>query len=85
MKGNKAIATILLIMFSLGLNAQTNPLGLEDLKQLAFENNIDLKIHQLQSNKASQEASAASTVSATQFSYNYFNDNVVCILFTDQS
>jgi len=45
-KGN-TIVTMLLLFFSIGISAQTNPLSLEELKTIAIENNTILKASEL--------------------------------------
>jgi len=70
------VISIILILFSLGVNAQNNPLSLNELKQLAYKNNSNLKVLKLQTEKAEFIAKSKSKFNNTEFSYNYFNDKI---------
>ncbi len=70
------VVTILFLMISFGLNAQNKPLSLNELKQLAYENNSNLTALKLQTDKAKFIAKAGSNFDNTEFSYHYFNDKI---------
>ncbi len=70
------VITGLLILFSLGINAQTPTLGLEELQVLAFENNANLKASTLQTEKASALISSSLNFDKTEVYYSYDENNV---------
>ena len=70
------VITIFLLLFSLGLSAQNNPLNLEELKQLSYTNNGSLKSLELQTKKAEFIANTPNDYGNTQFTYNWFNDKI---------
>jgi cobalt-zinc-cadmium resistance protein CzcA len=77
LKNKKEITvTILLFLFSIGINAQIKPLSLSELKQLVYDNNINLKALNLEKNKAEFISRTPNNYENTQFTYNYFNDKI---------
>ena len=74
-KGGKVI-TILIIMLSLGVNAQNAPLSLAELKQVAYTNNAQLKAVELKVKQAEVLAKAPSKIEKTELNYNYENDKI---------
>ncbi|HIP27474.1 MAG TPA: CusA/CzcA family heavy metal efflux RND transporter, partial [Flavobacteriaceae bacterium] len=71
-----AVITILLLFFSLGINAQNKPLLLDEIKQLAYANNKALRILTLSKEKAEFVANAPNNFKSTTISYQYFNDKI---------
>lgn len=55
----EAVVSIVFLLFSFGINAQIKPLNLEELKQLAFNNNAQLKASSLQVSRANALVSSA--------------------------
>ncbi|MEE9348851.1 MAG: CusA/CzcA family heavy metal efflux RND transporter [Flavobacteriaceae bacterium] len=76
LKGEKAVITVLILIFTMGLNAQTKKLSLIELKQLTFENNSNLKALKLKTDKAIVIANAPNEFGNTNFTYNWFNDKI---------
>ena len=71
-----AVITVLLLLFSLGINAQKKPLLLDEIKQLAYANNKALRILTLSKEKAELVANAPNNFKSTTISYQYFNDKI---------
>ncbi len=74
-KGTKIIS-LFLLLFSLGLQAQNKPLNLQELKQLAYKNNKNLKALELTINQKEILANASVNLANTQVYYNYNNDKI---------
>ncbi len=69
-----AIISIVFILFSLGMNAQTNPLSLEELKRMALENNATMKSSILNVTKAEALVKTAYNFDKTQIYFEREND-----------
>ena len=77
LKGKKGkVIGIILILFSLGLQAQNQSLSLDDLKQLAYKNNKLLKTKQLFIEQNKTLAEAPNNFDKTQLFYQYEKDRV---------
>ena len=77
LKNKKSVVIpIFVLCISLGSFAQTNPLNLEDLKQLAFKNNASLKALQLETNRTELLANASNSFAKTEVSYEHLNDKI---------
>lgn len=77
LKGKKGkVIGIILILFSLGLQAQNQPLSLDDLKQLAYKNNKLLKTKQLFIEQNKILAKAPNSIDKTQLFYQYEKDRL---------
>ncbi|MCF6307052.1 MAG: CusA/CzcA family heavy metal efflux RND transporter [Flavobacteriaceae bacterium] len=70
------VVTTILVLFTLGINAQTPTLGLEELKQLAFENNTSLKVAALKAEKANALISSSLNFDKTEVYYSYDENNI---------
>ena len=76
LKNKSKVISIVLLLFSIGLNSQNKPLNLEEIKQLAYQNNADLQSLTLQINQAEILAKAKSDLGETTIFYNYENDKI---------
>jgi cobalt-zinc-cadmium resistance protein CzcA len=74
-KGGKVIS-IFVLLVTLGLNAQNNPLKLNELKELAYENNTNLKALKLRIAQKEILAKAGANLGKTEVYYNYENDKI---------
>jgi len=70
------IVSILLLLFCFGIQAQTKPLNLEELKQLTFENNAQLKASSLQIDKANMLIKSGYNFDKTQVYYEQENNKI---------
>ena len=70
------VITSVLILVSLGMNAQTSPLSLDELNELALENNAGLKISRLNSEKATVLVNSAYDFDKTEIYYSYDENNI---------
>ena len=70
------VISVILLLFSLGTQAQNEPLTLETLKQKAYENNKAIQSSQLQVDKQELLAKSANDIGETTFSYTYEDDKI---------
>ena len=71
-----AVVSILFLFFSIGINAQTTPLTLEELTQLAIENNAGLKASNLSVSKAETLVKSSINIDKTQVYYEQEKDHI---------
>jgi len=76
LKKDKKVISILILLVSFGLQAQNNPLNLEELKQLAYKNNTNLKALKLRIDQTELLANASTNLGKTEVYYNYENDKI---------
>jgi cobalt-zinc-cadmium resistance protein CzcA len=73
---NTTIVSILLLLFSFGMHAQTKPLNFGELKQLAFENNAQLKASKLSVDRANALVKSAYNFDKTRIYYEHEKDKI---------
>jgi len=71
-----SVITILLLLVSLGINAQEKPLDLSDLKEIAYKNNKVLKALSLQKDKETVLIQAAFNLDKTSVFYENEKDRI---------
>ncbi len=76
LKNKKGALVSILLLLTLGINAQTNPLSLEELKQVAIENNADLKAENLAMKKAKILVGSAFNFDKTRVYFERENDAI---------
>jgi cobalt-zinc-cadmium resistance protein CzcA len=72
----EVIISVLLLLFSVGINAQDKGLSLEELKQLTYKNNADLKALNLKVDRSEILINSAYNFNKTDVFYNYENDKI---------
>lgn len=73
----KALTTIIVIFFlSFSGTAQENPKSLQDLQQMALENNAGLKVSELQKDEAEALIGSAFSFEKTHFFYEYNQNDI---------
>ncbi len=77
LKNKKGIVvSLVFLIFSFGANAQTKPLDLGGLKQLAFENNTQLRASRLSVDRAGVLVKSAYNINKTQIFYQQEKDDI---------
>ncbi len=74
-KKTQIISSVVLLI-SLNINAQTNPLNLGELNELALENNTHLKASRLNSERASKLINSGFNFDKTEIYYSYDENNI---------
>ncbi|MFB9056041.1 CusA/CzcA family heavy metal efflux RND transporter [Mariniflexile ostreae] len=72
----KTLVSLVVILFSLNMNAQNKPLTVEETIDLAIENNAHLKANRLKSDEASALINSAFNFDKTAVYYNYDESNL---------
>ncbi len=72
----KGIATVLVLLFSIGIHAQQNPLSIDETITLAIENNTGLKASSLRVDKQKTLVGSAFNFDKTSLYYNYDESNL---------
>lgn len=75
-KGSTTVATLILFLMTLNINAQSPPKSLEELVALAMENNAGLTANQLETDRAEAFIGSAFNFDKTHLYYEYDQNNI---------
>ncbi|WP_396602850.1 CusA/CzcA family heavy metal efflux RND transporter [Algibacter sp. R77976] len=72
----KTVASVIIILLSLNINAQNNPLSVDEAVHIAIENNSNLKASSLKTNESEALIGSAFSFDKTSVYYNYDENNM---------